>query len=98
MIADIEQWKSKLSKVATTEDAVVYQTELLSTIAKECNYTQDIVKAVPLFEEWLKHRRENIADFRRKQFKSMYTGTLSPKPEKAFMEAFDDSIEAYINC
>ena len=49
-----------------------------------------------LFHEWEGHKHEDILTYRDKQFKSIFTGTLSPAHHSSFMEAMDDSMACFM--
>ena len=58
------------------------------------------VKAKRLEEQlegWAAHRDENVVKYRNHQFRSIFTGTSTPPYHKHWIEAFDDSLEAFIS-
>jgi trimethylamine monooxygenase len=46
--------------------------------------------------EWEHHKAENIMGFRDNAYKSIMTGTMSPKHHTPWLKAMDDSMESYL--
>lgn len=95
MEADIATWLHRLSTVNSYDDAIDFQAAVLKDLISSNGYSKEVLSAVPLFKDWVKHREEGIAVYRNHSFRSLITGTLSPK-QTPFMEIFDDSIEAFL--
>ena len=49
-----------------------------------------------VFMEWEHHKHEDIMNFRDNSYRSVMTGTMSPKHHTPWMEAMDDSMESYL--
>ncbi|KAL4232886.1 hypothetical protein ACF0H5_007573 [Mactra antiquata] len=97
MKRDVTKWTSRVSTIASLKDVADFQTDLLAEICSSSGYDKSILKAVSLFVDWIRHREEDISDFRRHQFRSMYTGSLAPT-QKPYMTIFDDSLETFLKC
>ena len=48
------------------------------------------------FLSWKKDKKEDIMAFRNKSYASLMTGTQSPAHHTPWLEALDDSLEAYL--
>ena len=51
---------------------------------------------LPLLLGTFGHRQENMLTYRDQCFTSLITGSVAPPPRLPFMEAFDDSLEAFL--
>lgn len=49
-----------------------------------------------LFKAWQKDKQEDILGYRDKSYPSTMTGTASPKHHTPWMQALDDSLEAFL--
>ena len=58
--------------------------------------TFDIEGVNKTFMEWEHHKMENIMAFRNNSYRSLMTGTMSPKHHTPWKEAMDNSLEAYL--
>jgi trimethylamine monooxygenase len=56
----------------------------------------DIQATNKTFMEWEHHKAENIMGFRDNAYRSLMTGTMSPKHHTPWLEELDDSMEAYL--
>ena len=48
------------------------------------------------FMVWEHHKMDDIMGFRNNAYKSLMTGTMSPKHHTPWKDALDDSLEAYL--
>ena len=56
----------------------------------------DIEGVNKTFMEWEHHKHEDIMGFRNNAYRSLMTGTMSPKHHTPWAEEMDDSMEAYL--
>eukprot|EP00794_Sanderia_malayensis_P017287 gene17287-19015_t len=91
-----KEWIERCQKIKDSYDVVKFQTDYVVDIANEANYGYDLDVA-DIFNKWVGHKDECIMTYRDKSFVSKFTGKASPKPVQQFMNAFDDSLEAYIS-
>ena len=78
------------------DDAMDYQTAYVADLVKESNYGYDLDSA-ELFHTWYKNKMTDITTYRQQSHISKFTGTKSPVRDTPFIEAFDDSMENYLN-
>src|SRR5690606_26062310 len=55
-----------------------------------------IEEMAEMFKQWMRDKREGILDYRNKSYRSTITGTLAPPHHTPWMEAMDDSLEAFL--
>ncbi|KAL3870814.1 hypothetical protein ACJMK2_038854 [Sinanodonta woodiana] len=96
METDIARWIQRLENVTSFADAVDFQTEYVMDLCRESGYQHNLdVKY--LFTDLDRNRKESMITCRDNVFKSKFTGTVSNKHTKPFMDAFDDSYDAFVN-
>src|SRR5690606_33155909 len=49
-----------------------------------------------MFKQWLRDKQAGILDYRDRSYRSTITGTLAPLHHTRWMEAMDDSLEAFL--
>ena len=76
-------------------EEIHFQTDFIMDLCKDANYGYDL-DVSDMFEEWEQHKQESILTYRDKCFTSKFTGTKSPTHKFTFMNAFDDSISAFV--
>jgi trimethylamine monooxygenase len=78
-------------------DAIQYQGDYTKELIEETDYPSfDVQGACEAFFQWKKHKKENIMAFRDNGYRSVMTGTMAPKHHTPWVEALDDSLEAYL--
>jgi trimethylamine monooxygenase len=80
-------------------DAIVFQGDHVRDLSEDSGYPFDL-SADQIFKEWHDSKLvkpRGILTYRDQSHTSKFTGTESPSPENSFMQAFDDSIEAFVN-
>jgi len=78
-------------------DAIQYQGDYTKELIEETDYPSfDVQGACEAFFQWKKHKKENIMGFRDNGYRSVMTGTMAPKHHTPWVEALDDSLEAYL--
>lgn len=99
LVQDIERWQEKLARLTTRHATVDFIRDYVSDVAKDAKYTsvENIHKIAEHFHRWENDRCENIATFRDHQYRSVFTGTLSPIHHTPFMDAYDDTMETFVN-
>ncbi|ELT93817.1 hypothetical protein CAPTEDRAFT_213062 [Capitella teleta] len=99
MEQDWKQWVARLNKVESDLGLIGFQGAHIKDMSADSGYPYD-VNVYDMFEGWYKDKREpnhGIMTYRDKSFTSKYTGTKAPLPVQPFMEAFDDSLECFVN-
>ena len=59
--------------------------------------TFDIEGVRQTFLAWKKHKKENIMTFRDHTYRSLMTGTQASPHHTTWLEALDDSLDAYLH-
>ena len=98
MVADSERILKKVSDVDPTKylDVIHFMTQVLEDICEASGYSKNCTqKRYELLKEWGQHKAENILTSRNRQFRSVCTGKLTPLHHTPWIEAFDDSLEAF---
>jgi trimethylamine monooxygenase len=49
-----------------------------------------------LFKQWEQHKIEGIVTYRDRSYASTLTGTMAPPHHTRWMQALDDSLEAFL--
>ncbi len=50
-----------------------------------------------MFKQWQRDKREDILGYRNRSYRSTITGTLAPPHHTRWMEAMDDSLQAFLD-
>lgn len=97
MAADIEHWREREGALSTPFEEVDFQAAYVRDLLQRTNYPPfDVEGVAELFKEWLRHKQEDILGYRNRSYRSIVTGTLSPPHHTPWMEAMDDSLEAFL--
>lgn len=98
MTADSMEWRERELKLETAEEMYTYQGDYIQGLINETDYPSFDIPAVnQAFLEWKHHKKENIMTFRDHAYASIMTGTMSPKHHTPWIDALDDSMEAYLS-
>lgn len=99
MKADISNWVKKCedsTKNHLLAEYMVIIEDYYRHMVESAGYTTEALKLLDCFQQVLKHRYEDISTWRDKQFKCVYTGSLSPPLTPVWMDNFDESVEDFI--
>jgi len=95
--ADIEKWLAYQETLTNPFEAIDFQTEYVRELLQATDYPHlDVDKVAELFKEWEHHKMEGILTYRDRSYRSTITGTMSPPHHTTWMEAMDDSLEAFM--
>ncbi|WP_078120334.1 flavin-containing monooxygenase [Thiosocius teredinicola] len=98
MTAHSMKWRERELTLETAEEMYTYQGDYILELIEATDYpTFDIPGTNKTFLDWKKHKKENIMTFRDHSYRSLMTGTMSPPHHTPWMEALDDSLEAYLS-
>lgn len=98
MQQDSLAWQAKEAVLETPVEMFTYQGDYIMELIEATDYpTFDIAGVRETFMEWKHHKKENIMTFRDYSFKSLMTGTMSPPHHTPWIDALDDSLEAYLS-
>ena len=97
MRADVEDRIAREDAGADDYDAIRYQGDYVRELVAETDYPSfDVDAANEAFFQWKKHKKEAIMTFRDHGYVSPMTGTLAPAHHTPWVDALDDSMEAYL--
>jgi trimethylamine monooxygenase len=97
MIADVEDRVAREDAGEDDYDAIRYQGDYTRELIDETDYPSfDIDAANEAFFQWKKHKKEAIMGFRDNGYVSPMTGTKAPPHHTPWVDALDDSLEAYL--
>jgi trimethylamine monooxygenase len=95
--ADIAAWVAREEALENPFQAIDFQTDYMRDLLAATDYPHlDVGRVAELFKEWEHHKMESILGYRNRAYPSVITGTMSPVHHTAWMEATDDSLEAFL--
>jgi trimethylamine monooxygenase len=98
MLDDIHKWTVMEEALPDAEGMIDFQTEYVRDLLAPTDYPRlDVDTVAKMFKVWEHHKVDNILTYRDQSHKSVLTGTLAPIHHTAWMEALDDSMEAFLN-
>ncbi|AHJ68335.1 Dimethylaniline monooxygenase [N-oxide forming] [Granulibacter bethesdensis] len=96
--ADIKHWRALEEKIQNPYQAIDFQTEYVRDLLALTDYPHlDVDRIAALFKEWEHHKEEGIMTYRDRSYPSTLTGTMAPSHHTKWMDAKDDSMEAFLN-
>lgn len=97
MQADSATWRAREEKLENDEQMIWFQGDTTRELIEATDYPSfDIEGVNRTFMEWEHHKHEDIMGFRDNAYRSLMTGTMSPKHHTPWVEEMDDSMEAYL--
>jgi trimethylamine monooxygenase len=97
MDRDSKAWREREEKLETDEDMIWFQGDYTQELIDATDYPSfDIEGVNKTFMEWEHHKHEDIMGFRNHSYRSLMTGTMAPVHHTPWLEAMDDSLEAYL--
>jgi trimethylamine monooxygenase len=91
------KWRKREEKLENAEQMIWFQGDNVKELIAATDYPSfDIEGTNRTFMEWEHHKMENIMGFRNNAYRSLMTNTMSPKHHTPWLEAMDDSMEAYL--
>lgn len=97
MTADSEAWLAREETCKGAFDDIDFQAEYIRDLLKPTDYPDfDVEGAAVLFKKWQDDKHADILGYRNKSYRSTLTGTLAPAHHTPWMEAMDDSLEAFL--
>jgi len=95
--AEFDKWRAREETLEDAEQMIWFQGDYVQELIDATDYPSfDIQATNKTFMEWEHHKGENIMGFRDNAYRSLMTGTMSPKHHTKWLEALDDSMEAYL--
>ncbi|MDC5024971.1 NAD(P)/FAD-dependent oxidoreductase [Acinetobacter baumannii] len=97
MLAHTQQWHDAEKAITEVPDMYKFQGDYILELIEETDYPNFDIEAMRLiFMEWKHHKKENIMTFRDHTYKSAITGTMAVPHHTTWINALDDSLEAYL--
>ncbi|MFA5632766.1 MAG: NAD(P)/FAD-dependent oxidoreductase [Porticoccaceae bacterium] len=98
MAKDIQKWRERESKLETAFDDVDFQAAYVRDLLRHTDYPElDVEGVAEIFKAWLRDKQADILGYRDKSYRSTITGTQSPPHHTSWMQAMDDSLEAFLS-
>lgn len=98
MVDNSLAWRERELTLKTAEEMFTFQGDYIMELIEATDYpTFDIEGVRNTFLEWKHHKKENIMTFRDHSYRSLMTGTQSPAHHTPWIDALDDSLEAYLS-
>jgi len=98
MAQDIQKWRQKESTLETAFDDVDFQAAYVRDLLHNTDYPElDVEGVAEIFKAWLGDKQADILGYRDKGYRSTITGTQSPPHHTPWMQAMDDSLEAFLS-
>ncbi len=95
---DIQLWLQKQEALQSHEDEVDFQTDYVKDLISRTDYPPfDLDAVAVLFKKWMHDKEENILGYRDNIHTSVITGTTASPHHTPWLDAMDDSIEAYLS-
>jgi trimethylamine monooxygenase len=98
MAADSAAWLQREEAAASPFEDIDFQAAYVRDLLGPTDYPElDVEGVAGLFKEWLRDKERDILGYRNKSYRSVLTGTQAPPHHTPWMEAMDDSLEAFLN-
>jgi trimethylamine monooxygenase len=95
--ADFDKWRAREETLEDAEQMIWFQGDYVQELIDATDYPSFNIQATnKTFMEWEHHKAENIMGFRDNAYRSLMTGTMSPKHHTPWLDELDDSMEAYL--
>ncbi|ARW15913.1 NAD(P)-binding domain-containing protein [Komagataeibacter europaeus] len=97
MTADTLEWRAREEEASTPYEEIDFQTDYVRDLISLTDYPPfDLDHVAQSFKDWKHDKVENIMTYRDKSYVSALTGKLAPAHHTPWMEAMDDSLEAFL--
>ncbi|PRZ55849.1 trimethylamine monooxygenase [Paraburkholderia fungorum] len=91
------EWRAREEKLVTNQEMFEFQGSYIQELIDATDYPSfDIAGVNKTFLEWKKDKHNDIMGYRNKSYRSLMTGNQSPAHHTPWLEALDDSMEAYL--
>ncbi len=97
MQADSQAWREKEEAGNGPSDDIDYQCAYIRDLLTLTDYPDFKPEVMAeQFKEWKHHKEENVLSYRDHSFPSIITGNMAPVHHTPWLEALDDSLEAFL--
>ena len=95
--AHSQRWLEREATLETAYQEIDFQGDYTQELVDQTDYPSfDIPLVNQLFKEWKKHKKESIMGYRDNGYPSPVTGIVAPPHHTPWVDAMDDSLEAYL--
>ena len=97
MKKDSKKWRKREEKLENAEQMIWFQGDYVKQLIEATDYPSfDIESTNKTFMDWEHDKAADIMGYRNKGYRSLMTGTMAPVHHTKWLEAMDDSMEAYL--
>jgi trimethylamine monooxygenase len=97
MKKDSKAWRKREEKLADAEQMIWFQGDYVKQLIDATDYpTFDIEAVNKTFMTWEHDKAADIMGYRNKSYRSLMTGNQQPAHHTPWLEAMDDSLEAFM--
>lgn len=97
MRQDIQSWLAREEALADAFAGIDFQTDYVRDLLSETDYPRiDLDHVAATFKQWEHHKSEGILTYRDRSYVSALTGNMAPTHHTPWMDALDDSLEAFL--
>jgi trimethylamine monooxygenase len=97
MRRDVADWRAREEAVKNAFGGIDFQADYMLDLLARTNYpTMNVRQMAELFKQWEHHKGEGIVTYRDRSYPSTLTGTMAPAHHTKWMQALDDSLEAFL--
>ena len=98
MHAEDMKWREEELTLEDAQQMFEFQGKYIQHLIDATDYPSFPIPEVNrTFLEWKKDKYEDIMGYRNKCYRSLMTGTMATPHHTSWLEALDDSLEAYLN-
>lgn len=98
METDTLAWREREEAAGDPFAQIDFQTEYVRDLLGATDYPfLDVDKVAELFKQWEHDKQASILGYRNRSYCSVLTGNQAPPHHTPWMEALDDSLEAFLN-
>ncbi|WP_428332493.1 NAD(P)-binding domain-containing protein [Novosphingobium sp.] len=95
--AEWKAWQAREEAAGTAEEQIDFQADYVAQLIAATDYPRlDTAAVGALFKQWEHDKQADIMGYRNHSYKSVLTGTQSPRHHTRWMDALDDSLEAFL--
>jgi len=97
MASDIARWRAREETLSSAFEGIDFQADYMLDLLASTDYPKmNVRQMAELFKEWEHHKVEGIVTYRDRSYASTLTGTVAPAHHTKWMQALDDSMEAFL--
>ena len=97
MKKDSKAWRKREEKLADAEQMIWFQGDYVKQLIDATDYPSFDIEAVnKTFMVWEHDKAADIMGYRNKSYRSLMTGNMQPAHHTPWLEAMDDSLEAFM--